>query len=85
MGTLRASVIFNNAKLLLIVVESVDCQHNKWNSGCYLYGNIEPIALIVCTQDKTYALDMQSNPASIDILKQDIPELSEIMTSFNDA
>ena len=85
MGTLRASEIFNDSKLLLIIVESVDCQHNKSNSGCYLYGNIEPIALIVCSQDEAYALDMQSNPASIDRLKQDIPELSEIMTSFNDA
>lgn len=83
MGALRASEIYNNSRLSLIVVESVGCQHSKMNSGCHLYGTIEPIALIVCTLDKTYALDMESNLTSLDLLKQDLPELDAIITSFN--
>lgn len=85
MQILRAREILNDSRLLLIVVESVELQHNKTNTNCQLYGDIKPIALIVCALDKTYALDMESNPTSIDRLREGIPELNAIITSFNAA
>ena len=79
MGTLRTSEIFNDSKLTLIAVESVDVRHSKTNAGCRLYGNIEPIAVIVCGPDTTYALDMELRPVAFDQLRRDIPELDAII------
>jgi len=82
MGTLRAREIFHDSRLSLIAVESVDVQHRKTRTNCQVYGNIEPIAVVVSGPDKTYALDMESNPTSLDLLRQDIPELNAIISSF---
>ena len=83
MGTLRASEIFNDSTLTLIAVVSVDFRHSKTNTGCQLYGSIEPIAVIVCSPDGTYALDMEAKPANFDQLRQDIPELGALIASCN--
>jgi uncharacterized spore protein YtfJ len=85
MGTLRAREIYHDAGFMLIAVESVDFQHSKTNIGWQLYGNIEPIAVIVCGPDGTYALDMEAKPAAFDQLKQEIPEIDSIIASFNKA
>ena len=82
MSTLRTSVIFSDTRLTLIAVESVDIQHNKTNTGCRLYGNIEPIAVIVCGPDGSYALDMEAKLIAIEQLRQNIPELDTIIEPF---
>lgn len=82
MSTLRASVIFSDSRLTLIAVESVDLRHSKTNTGCRLYGNIEPVAVIVCGPDGTYALDMEAKLTAFDQLRQDIPELDTIIAPF---
>ncbi len=43
-----------------------------------MHGNIEPIAVVVCSQDRTYALDMEARPADYDKLRQNLPELDDI-------
>lgn len=83
MATLRANEIFNDFGFKLIAVESVDLRHSKTNSGCRLYGNIEPIVLIVSGPDGTYALDMEAKLTAFEQLRQNIPELDTIMASFN--
>jgi len=82
LGTFRAREIFSDSRILLIAVEFAELRHNKTNINCLLYGKLEPIALIVCALDKIYALDMESNPISIDRLREDIPELNAIIASF---
>ena len=82
MGTLRASEIFNDSGLMLIAIESVDFRHSKTNTVCRMYGKIEPIAVIVCAPDATYALDMEAKPAALDQLRQEIPELDTIIASM---
>ena len=82
MGTLRASEIFNDSRLMLIAVESVDVQHCKTYIGCRMFGNIKPIAVIVCGPDGTYALDVEAKPATLDQLRQDIPELDAIISRY---
>ena len=84
MSSLRTREIFDDAMaglgLRLIAVESVDFSHSKTNTGCHLYGTLEPVAVIVCGPDGAYALDMDAKPIAIDQLKQDIPELDVAIT-----
>lgn len=83
MGTLRASEIFNDSRFMLVAIESVDFQHTKMHNSCHLYGNIKPIAIIVCGPDKIYSLDMEAKPSPIEQLRQEIPDLDAIITAFN--
>lgn len=85
MGQLRAIEIFNDSKFMLIAVESVNFQRNKTNASCWLYGNIETIAVIVCGPDEIYALDMDAKIIVLDQLRQDIPELDAIIGPLNKA
>lgn len=85
MSTLRATEIFSNSILTLIAVESVDFRHGKANTGCHLYGSIEPIAVVVCSPEGTYAFDMKAEPANFDQLRQDVPELDVIVARLNKA
>lgn len=75
MGTLRTSEIFNDARLKLIAVESVDFLHDKTNTGCRLYGSIEPVAVIVSGPDGSYAVNMEATLIDLDQLRQIFPEL----------
>jgi len=85
MITLRATEVFNDSKKLIIAIESVDCRQTKTGTGCQLYGKIEPIAVIVSGPDGKYAFDMEARVVLLEKLKQDIPELDDIVASFNNA
>ncbi len=85
MGTLRISKVFNDSMLTLIAVESVDLRLSKTNAGFQCYGNIKPIAVIVCSAEGTYALDMEAKPAQFDQLRREIPELDAIVAPLNRA
>jgi len=78
MSTLRISEIFRDSTFTLIAVESVNVWHSKTNTDCRLYGNIEPIAVIVSGLDGVYALDMDAKLIAFDQLRQNIPELDTI-------
>jgi len=67
---------------MLIAVESMDYRHRKSNSSCGLYGNIKPIAVIVCGPDGVCAFDMEAKPTALEPLRQDIPELDAIIAAF---
>ena len=43
---------------------------------------VKPIAVIVCGPDGTYALDVEAKPATLDQLRQDIPELDAIISRY---
>ncbi len=83
MSNLRAYEIFRDSKRMLIAIESVSYRHGKTTMGCHLYGNIEPIAVIVCHPDGIYALDMELEFKQLDQLRQDIPGLDAMLASFN--
>ena len=79
MSTLHAREIFNNARLMLIVIERADFRQHKSNNGYQLYGSIEPIAVIVCTRDGIYAVNMEAEPVAVDPMKKKIPELNTLL------
>jgi len=85
MCPLRVSEMFNDSRLMLLAVEFVDIQHNKTNTSCWLYGSIEPIAIIVCGPDEIFAFDMEAKLIVLDQLIQKIPELDDIIAPFKKA
>jgi len=82
MLTLRATEIFHDSGLMLIAIESVVCNHSKTSPGYGLYGVIEPVAVIVCSSDGIYALDMEAETTVVDHFRQAIPELDAMIASF---
>ena len=82
MMSLRSRIIFSNADLLLIAIESVVLRHNKTSAGGHCHGNIEPHAIIVITPSDRYALDMSAKKTSIDRLRQDMAELDATINLF---
>jgi hypothetical protein len=85
MATLRATEIFNDARQMLIAIESVDFRYSKKNSSCRLYGSIDPIAVIVCGPHGIFALDMDAKLIVLDQLREELPELDAIIAPFNKA
>lgn len=85
MKTYRTRQIFNDASLSVIAVESVDSRRTRTNTGCQMYGNIQPVAVVVCGPAGAYALGMEAEPADLDQLKRDIPELNASIAQFNSA
>lgn len=85
MQTLRASEIFRNARLMLVAVQSVEFRHGCANTGCQVFGSIEPIAVVVCGLDAIYALDMKAKPIPLEQLSADVPGLDALLTAFRQA
>lgn len=83
MGALRAREIINEPMLKLIVVESIDLRPRKTQIGWHCLGKMEPIAVIVCSLDGTYALDVDAQPADVERLRQDVPELDAMVSPSN--
>ena len=83
MDSLRASEVFKVSAFKLIAVESVDLRQSRTKTGCRLHGKIEPVAVIVCSTDGTYALDMEAQAVDVDRLKQATPGLDSIMRPFD--
>lgn len=85
MNNLRATEIYRDSRHLLIAIESVNKCHGKTGTGYRMYGHIEPVAVIVCSTDGSYALDMESGMIHLEQLGQDIPGLDSLIESFKNA
>lgn len=70
---------------MLMAIESIDYRFSKVNTSYLLHLSVEPVAIIVCGSDEIYALDLDANLITLDQLRQDIPELDEIISPFNKA
>lgn len=79
MATLRASEIFKDPTRKIIAVESIDFRHTATKAGGHMYGNIRPLAVIVCGQDGAAAFDMSAQSTSLETLKKDVPELDAMI------
>ena len=79
MAKLRARAFFKNSMLTLIAVESVDTWHGNTTTGCQLFGGLAPVAVIVCSPEGTYALDMEARPVDLDRFRTDLPELGALL------
>jgi len=82
MATLRAREVFSDSRRKIVAIESVDFQPKKTNTHCRLFGYLKPIAVIVYSPEAIYAIDMESQPVALEQLRQDLPELDIMITSF---
>ena len=82
MATMHASRLYSDASRTLIAVGTVELHLDKSSNSCRLYGNIAPVAVIVCSPNETYAMDMQAKPAALDKLRQATPELESMMAAY---
>ena len=83
MATLRARAVFTDSRHKIVAIESVDFQYKKTNTHSRMFGYLKPIAIIVYSPDALYAVDMEAQPVALEQLRQDIPELDIMITSFN--
>jgi len=81
MGTCRINEIVIDPALTLIVVEAVEFQTTTTTTGGFMFGNIEPIAVVIRRQEGVKALDMQARPANVKQLRRDIPELDAVLSA----
>jgi len=83
MATLRAREVLTDSKYKIVAIESIDFQSKKTNTHSRMFGYLKPIAIIVYSPDSLYAIDMEAQPVALEQLRQDVPELETMITSFN--
>jgi len=79
MDRLRGSEIYRDAGCRLIAVQTVELQHGANDTGYYLHGNMRPVAVVVCSRDGMYALDMNAEPVALERLLHDVPGLDSLL------
>ncbi len=79
MNKLRAHVIFNDASVKLIAIDTVDWRQDKTGLSYQLFARIEPVAVIVSHRSEVYAVDMTARPVALDRFERDIPELARML------
>lgn len=79
MTRLLAVEIFRDSRLRLISVKAVELIPVKMDSFYALSGAIKPTALVVCTPDETYAVDMQAQRRSLDFLRLHAEDLDDML------
>jgi len=79
MERLRGREIYRDSLRRLIAVETVALRRET-QPVRYIHGSIEPVALVVCAEDSTFALDMEGEPTDIRRLKRDVPGLEALLS-----
>ncbi len=82
MKRFRTKAIYNDSKLALIAVESLECRYDESATGCWLLGNMKPVAVIVCDTGGTRVLGIEEGLDDIDLLIEDVPELEPMIASL---
>ena len=82
MNCFRAKLLYDDSRLALIAVESLERVHDKFESGCWLHAAIRPVAVVVCDPGGTYVLGIDEGSPAIDLLIEDVPELDSMIASF---
>lgn len=66
MTKLRARTVFSDDTVTVTAVEKLALQSDRLNRGCFMSGSLQPVAVIVKTPDRTYALDMAAQLLDLD-------------------
>ena len=84
MDRFRATEI-NLAAVRLIIIESIETQTYRTGEGVFVYGALEPFAVVTCRPDGTRAIDLQANQISLSELTRAVPQLTELIDGPTDA
>ena len=75
----RVHNVFSDTRRRLITLESVAMDHTKFNGFCWLYGQIETLAIIILDGDSSSAFSVEAKPVSLELLRRDVPELDRMI------
>ena len=78
MEKLRVSEIYNEAGLRLLAVSFIAI-HCSFNNKVSLFGNIKPVAVIVCRGSDIYALDTEGGIIPLEELAEQVPEIDTLI------
>jgi hypothetical protein len=73
MDRLRTSIVFDDQRFTVTVVQSLQFRTGSSNHKRFLTGSLQPIAVIVKAPDKSYALDMEARLIDIDSVMPGAP------------
>jgi hypothetical protein len=68
MTALRERTVFSDDRLTVTAIESLELRADRMNHMRYVTGDLQPIAIVVKEQGRTYALDMAGQSVAIDRL-----------------
>jgi len=66
MDRLRAKTVFSDDTLTVTAIEKLELRTDTLNRRRFLFGSLQPIAVIVTAPHETYALDMAAQPVGLD-------------------
>lgn len=79
MTHLRTVEFYRDDKQRLFTIQSVRIDHAKYRSGCYLFANIIPLVVILCTVDGSNVIAVDADNAQLDKLRRQHPGLDELI------
>ncbi len=82
MDSIRASEIYRGTGFVLVALERMEYRQDKMKHLCQVYGQIEPIAVVVCRPDAVTALDTTGAPVAIKHLKEIITDLDGMLEPY---
>ncbi len=83
MKKIRVKEVFKDASHLVMAIETIHTQKDRTDSSCTMSGLIQPVAIVVCNLEETYALDIEAQPTAVEPLRREIPELDFAIGSFH--
>ena len=81
MNTLRATPVYRDTTTSIFAVESVSVTTHQTTTSCQLFASVRPVAIVIRTAERTYALDTASRPTDLDELKRQLPADVEALTN----
>lgn len=76
----RICEIYSEAGLRLLAV-SVTAMHCSFNNNLSVFGNIKPVAVIVCRGSDIYALNTEGGIIPLEELAEQVPEIDTLIAS----
>ena len=79
MAALKASEIYRDERQAVILVVSVELCHEKCAGALCVYAKSEPVAIVIAIGSRTYAVDVNAEPADLDLLLQNTEGLVALL------
>ena len=79
MDKLRSVELYRDELRKIMVIESVELSHSKFNNGGQVYGSLAPIAIIVCTSDGNEVLTVTTDHTQPDKLQELLTKMHELI------
>jgi hypothetical protein len=82
MRKVRATTIYSDSAMKVIAVESLRSYRNADHRRCHLYGELRPLAVVVCASDSISAVDINGRAMDVDRLSEEVPSLRTTISSW---